>query len=282
MEEPELRAVLQLINEERTYERPLAKKSLHKLVYTVQQAADENGLDLSLPYFWYQFGTLSPVTPTTSEHSRISAESTVLRDNLRPIINDVLDQYYSTGIEGVTDAMYRNAPYDVQREFRELDKKIRTLHDDYNDFYEVEPSRDSILDSVFGVYDTFPSVKFPERDQDLSKWYTMFVRELDKPDFDPDRLMQINLLFWRAFALHLAEDHRHRMTKQEVKEELGIRSFEAARESASRNLLQLENETLDELFADTSHPVDGETRSRAADAAVEPLIADELGVSFSD
>ena len=35
MGDADLRAVVRLINEERTYERPLAEKALHKFVYTV-------------------------------------------------------------------------------------------------------------------------------------------------------------------------------------------------------------------------------------------------------
>jgi len=37
--------------------------------------------------------------------------------------------------------MYDDAPYQVQRDFRELDKKIRTLHTEYHDFFEVDPKR---------------------------------------------------------------------------------------------------------------------------------------------
>lgn len=281
MKERDLRTVIKLINEERTYETNLVKKSRYKLLYTIQKMADQRNIDIMIPYFWYQFGTVSPL-PTVGPEPEIPDQTESLKEELRPLVREALEQYYDDKLEGITDIMYRDAPYDVQREFRELDKKVRTLHDDYNDFYEVEPSRDSIIDSVYSVHDTFPTVKFREQEQDLSKWYTMFTREVDKTDFDPDKLMQINLAFWRTFALRVAENHRHEMTKQEVKRELGISSFEEARESTRKNLRRIESRTLAEKFEGENIPEPGSIESKAADAMVEPILVQELGISFSD
>jgi hypothetical protein len=281
MRERDLRTVIKLINEERTYETDLVKKSRYKLLYTIQKLADERDIDISIPYFWYQFGTVSPL-PTVGPEPELPDQAKDLKEELRPLVSEALELYYDDRLEGITDIMYRDAPYDVQREFRELDKKVRTHHEDYNDFYEVEPSRESIIDSVYAVHDTFPTVKFREQEQDLSKWYTMFTREVDKTDFDPDKLMKINLTFWRIFALRVAENHRHEMTKQEVKRELEISSFEAARESTRKNLRRMESRTLTEKFEGENRPEPGSVESKAADAMVEPILAQELGVSFSD
>jgi len=56
--------------------------------------------------------------------------------------------------------MYDDAPYQVQRVFRELDKKIRTLHTEYHDFFEVDPSRESVLSSVHETFDHFQTTDF--------------------------------------------------------------------------------------------------------------------------
>ena len=281
MKERDLRTVIHLIHQERTYETKLVDKSLYKLLYTVQKSADEKDVSITIPYFWYQFGTVSPL-PTVGPELDLPNQSESLKEELRPLVREALELYYDDKLEGITDIMYQDAPYDVQREFRELDKKVRTLHEDYNDFYEVEPSRDSIIDSVYAVHDTFPTVKFREQEQDLSKWYTMFTREVDKTSFDPDKLMQINLTFWRTFALRVAENHRYEMTKQEVKEEIGITSFEAARESTRKKLRRIESQTLSEKFGSKDRPQPGSIESKAADAMMEPILAQELGLSFSD
>ena len=281
MRERDLRTVIKLINEERTYETDLVKKSRYKLLYTIKKLADERDIDISIPYFWYQFGTVSPL-PSVGPEPELPDQAKDFKEELRHLVSEALELYYDDRLEGITDIMYRDAPYDVQREFRELDKKVRTHHEDYNDFYEVEPSRESIIDSVYAVQDTFPTVKFCEQEQDLSKWYTMFTREVDKTDFDPDKLMKINLTFWRIFALRVAENHRHEMTKQEVKRELEISSFEVARESTRKNVRRMESRILTEKFEGDNRPEPGSVESKAADAMVEPILAQELGVSFSD
>jgi hypothetical protein len=281
MEERDLRTAIKLINEERPYETDLVKKSRYKLLYTIQKLADKRNIDITIPYFWYQFGTVSPL-PSVVPESDLPDQSETLKEELRPLVREALDLYYDDKLEGITDIMYRDAPYDVQREFRELDKKVRTHHEEYNDFYEVEPSRDSIIDSVYAVYDTFPTVKFREQEQDLSKWYTMFTREVDKTTFDPDRLMKINLTFWRIFSLQVAENHRHEMTKEEVRKELGESSFPTARESTRKKLRQMESRTLGEKFEKENRPEPGSIKSKAADAMVEPILVQELGVSFSE
>ncbi|WIV67340.1 hypothetical protein [Natrialbaceae archaeon AArc-T1-2] len=281
MKDRDLRTVIHLIHQERTYETKLVDKSLYKLLYTVQKSANEKDVDITIPYFWYQFGTVSPL-PTVGPELDLPDQSESLKEELRPLIKEALGLYYDDKLEGITDIMYQDAPYDVQREFRELDKKVRTLHDDYNDFYEVEPSRDSIIDTVYAVHDTFPTVKFREQEQDLSKWYTMFTREVDKTNYDPDKLMKINLTFWRTFALRVAENHRHEMTKQEVKKEIGITSFEAARESTRKKLRGIESRTLAEKFEGEDRPQPASIESKAADAMMEPILVQELGLSFSD
>jgi len=65
--------------------------------------------------------------------------------------------------------MYDDAPYQVQRDFRELDKKIRTLHTEYHDFFEVDPSRESVLSSVHETFESFPNDRFPEYDRPIIK-----------------------------------------------------------------------------------------------------------------
>jgi hypothetical protein len=110
----------------------------------------------------------------------------------------------------------------------------------------------------------------------------MFTREVDKTSFDPDKLMQINLTFWRTFALRVAENHRHDMTKQEVKNEIGITSFEEACESTRKKLREIVSRTLAEKFEGEDRPQPGSIESKAADAMMEPILVQELGLSFSD
>lgn len=257
-----LSTAVDLIKQEHKYEESLPDKAVHKFLYFIDKKVNNSGLDISIPYFWYQFGTLSPVEQPGPP---LGDQRDHLEDQLRPIVNDVLDEYYATSLEELTDRMYEDAPYEVQRDWRVLDKKIRTLHPEYHNFYEVEPSRNSIKESIYDVYDSFPSVRYLE-DSDITKWYSLMTRELYQDELDIDRLMVVNLTFWRIIALWLAEHHRHHLSKRNVKAILSIESFDEAREGGRSRLWEIESEALDEKFAEVE--MQDRPRAKAADAVV--------------
>lgn len=261
-----LRTASTLIRRNHKYEEPLPNKAIHKFLYFVDKKARDQNLEIPIPYFWYQFGTLSPVTQGATPGE---IEEPELASQLEPLVQDVLQEYYSTSLEELTDRMYEDAPYDVQRDWRELDKKIRTLHPEYHDFYEVEPSRDSVIQSIYAVYDSFPKERYLQ-ESDVTKWYSMMTRELYDDEFDVGRLMTINLTFWRMFALWLAENHRHRLSEEEVKAILSIGSFEEARETGRERLRAIESDALAEKF--DGEEMRGTPRAKAADAVVRSLI----------
>lgn len=263
----DLSTAVDLIKQEHKYERSLPNKAVHKFLYFIDKKANNSDLNISIPYFWYQFGTLSPLEQSGPPPGD---QRVHLEDQLRPIVNDVLDKYYATSLEDLTDRMYEDAPYEVQRNWRVLDKKIRTLHPDYNDFYEVEPSRNSIKESIYEIYDSFPSVRYL-KDSDATKWYSLMTRELYQDELDADRLMVVNLTFWRIVALWLAENHRHHLSKRNVKAILSIESFDEAREDGRSRLWEIEGEALDEKFA--GEDMQDTPRAKAADAVVRSRLS---------
>lgn len=125
MNREDLGTTLRLLNRERGAADALPKKSLHKLLYRVDVKSAEQDLDIEIPYYWYLFGTVSPATPSTVPSASINGPG--LEDRLRSVVSEALSEYYEHGLEWLTDRMYDDAPYQVQRDFRELDKKIRTL-----------------------------------------------------------------------------------------------------------------------------------------------------------
>ena len=273
----DLGTALRLLNHERGNADALPKKSLHKLLYRIDVKSADRNLSISIPYYWYLFGTVSPATPSTVPSARV--RNPQLESRLRSVVSEVLSEYYAHGLEWLTDRMYDDAPYQVQRDFRELDKKVRTLHSDYHDFYEVDPSRESMLSSVHETFESFPKDRFPEYDRPLIKWYNAFTRELHSHSPDPSRLMTVNVTFWRIFALELGQRHAQGMTPEEVRGNLGIASFEKAQSSAIEDLAEFEEEDLDAKFSDFE--TDLETEQNAADKLVAPIL-ERRGVAHQD
>lgn len=273
----DLHAVLRAINRERGNRDPLPNKSLHKLLYRIDVKAVEADIDITIPYYWYLFGTVSPASPTTVPTS--PTKKTGLARELRPIVAEVLSEYYDHGLEWLTDQMYTDAPYEVQRAFRQLDKKVRTLHPEYNDFYEVTPSRDSILASVHSTYDELPVEQYSECKRAQVKWYNVVTRELYSHSPTPDRLMRADVFFWRVFALELAQQYTQAMSLEEVRGDLGISSFSAAQEHSVSRLLEMEQADLNQQFSETAG--DPLSIRKAGDALTEPLL-EERGISLRE
>lgn len=270
-----------LLREEHKYEEgTLPRKAIHKLLYLVDSEAKSEEIEIDIPYFWFQFGVVTPAesdgwnSGSNQPSPRKESVQQGLTPDLRPVVKRVLNRYYSSSLEEITDETYQNAPYDVQRSWRQLDKKLRTLHSEHPDFYKVEPSRDSVEDSIYDVYDAFPTARYPELESDLTKWYSMITRELNRPEMDSEEMMEINVLFWRIVSLEIAEEHRHKMSKEEIEEILDIESFDTERESCREKLRRLETETLDDKFGDDDEFDTPETR--AADALAEGTVAEYL------
>jgi hypothetical protein len=268
MNRADLGTALRLLNQERGNADPLPKKSLHKILYRIDLKASEQDLNISIPHYWYLFGTVSPATPSTVPSVCMNDEE--LKGRLHSIVSEVLSEYYEHGLEWLTDKMYDDAPYQVQRDFRILDKKLRTLHPEHHDFYEVDPSKESILKSVHNTFRSFPTSRFPQYDRPLIKWYNIITREIHSHSPDPSRLMTVNITFWRVFALDLAQRHLQGMTQKEVREHLGITSFEEAQSGAINDLAQFEKEDINSKFSDSTTKL--EMERKAADELVAPIL----------
>lgn len=274
MNQEDLGVILRVINKESGGSDPLTKKALHKLVYRIQKKAHEQGIDVTVPYFWYMFGTVSPVSPSTIPEGRTLQGRT--NQQLCEITSKVLAEYHTHDLEWLTDQMYEDAPYEVQREFRELDKQVRTKHTDYTNFYDVEPSTDSIAESTFQVYDYFPTDVFPEWERAVVKWYNALTRELHHHSPDPVQLMRVNLCFWRIISLEIAQKHSNGMTRQEIRGNLGIKSFEDEQQETLYDLLKIERQDLNSKFGDTSP---SPALAEASDNLMAPHLR-EFGIAF--
>jgi hypothetical protein len=82
--------------------------------------------------------------------------------------------------------------------------------------------------------------------------------------------MTVNITFWRVFALDLAQRHLQGMTQKEVREHLGITSFEEAQSAAINDLAQFEKEDLNSKFSDSTTKL--EMERKAADELVAPIL----------
>lgn len=186
---------------------------------------------------------------------------------LEDVAESILDRYYDSSLKEITDLTYKDAPYEVFRHWRELDKQISSLEDNYNPFFDNTPIREEVEDKVERVYDSFPVTEFPQHEADVSTWYFAMVRELDMGIQDVQRLHKVNTVFWGIFTLSVAQKHRYNMTEEEVLQALGIESIEEELDIRRSELRELEQKGLNDRFEESDNELTGVT-----DAMIEPIL----------
>ena len=266
MRNGQLNLIRDLLEENHIYE-DLPDKAIHKLSYLVYKHSQDRGLELSIPYFWYRYGVLTQQpTSSTSEPPSPSLDSDE-EETVNNVSQAVLEKYYSSSLNEVTDLTYKDAPYEVFRHWRELDKQISRLQHNYNPFFDNTPIREEIEDKIERVYDSFPVSEFPQHEADISTWYFSMIRELDMRLQNIERLHDVNTVFWGIFTLSVAQRHRYNMTEEEVLQALGITSFEREVEERRSELRRVERDGLDDRFDDSNDELTAMT-----DAVIEPIL----------
>lgn len=275
---PQVEWVTHIIRQENKYDS-LPPKAVNKILYLVNKRCDERGVEATVPYFWYMFGVMTeegagdgpletPAEPTSPDG--VSQFDNEEAEPLREIVREVLQEYYETGVEGITDKTYRDAPYSVQQEWRKLDKMLRTHHDEYNDFFEVNPSWDEIWDAVDAVYESFPAEEFPEHEMDFVNWYSIMARELNSHEPDEEFLMDANLAFWKVFSISIAKKHRYEVSTEEIADIIDVPSLDDSQRTGRDDLLELETKALTSKFQGTALSPGEE---RACDAVSSSALA---------
>jgi len=266
MRNGQLSLIREFLEENHIYE-DLPDKAIHKLSYLVYKHSQDRGVELSIPYFWYRYGVLTQQpTSSTSEPPSPSLDSDE-EETVNNVAELVLEKYYSSSLKEITDLTYKDAPYEVFRHWRELDKQISRLQDNYNPFFDNTPIREEIEDKIERVYDSFPVSEFPQHETDISTWYFSMIRELDMGLQNVDRLHDVNTVFWGIFTLSVAQKHRYNMTEDEVLQALGITSFEAELKERRSLLRRLERDGLDDRFDESNDDLTATT-----DAVIEPIL----------
>ena len=244
----------------------LPDKAVHKLSYLVYKKSEERGAEIDFPHFWYRYGVLTQSPTSTPEETQFLLDPTE-KEIVDKTARTVLDQYYNTSLEEITDVTYKDAPYEVFGHWRELDKQISELEDNFNPFFDTTPIREEIEDKIEAVYDSFPVSVYPEHEADLSTWYFALTRELDMELEDIQRLHQINKQFWGIFTLSVAKQQRYHLTEEDVLQALRIASFESELQQRRHSLHSLENEARIDRLDDQDGGL-----TPVTDAVIQPIV----------
>ncbi len=109
--------------------------------------------------------------------SDIDASETAVRRG-REEVNRALDCYYDGDIEGLTDEMYDEAPYGIQRHYRRLDQQLEAAADKGQMTFDGGKNEKRTRENLYDFIETFPEDEYSEFSDDLSIWYRLMSAEL--------------------------------------------------------------------------------------------------------
>lgn len=270
--------VAALLLDEYKYGNSLRPKAFHKMMYFVERELNKEHVTTDFPTFWYMYGAVISTSGSdidvvvADDEQEIVCEVDV--DDIdaprkavsrgRRGVNRVLDRYYDLGIEGLTDEMYDEAPYNVQRHYRQLDKQLNKATNSQQ--MTLGGGRNEALtrETLYDLVESFPLDEFPTYEDDLHIWYRLMSAELDSEDYDPDRAQELSKMFWRLFCLELACRKNAGLSREEVAQELGIESVNQAKEVIRGTLRRYERQKAQQNARDS------DTAIKAAEAFVVP------------
>lgn len=275
--------VVALLFDEHRYDSPLSRKAVHKLLHFVKDELDSEWVTTDIPTFWYMYGTMT-ATANTGVHTGgepngdpvicdIAAanidrpEETIRRG--RQAASRALERYYDLGLEGLTDRMYNDAPYEIQRHYRRLDKQLETA-DSTQMTLSFDRNAGATRKTLYDFIEDFPTDSFPDYEDDLHIWYRLMSAELDSSGYDPKETKKYSKTFWRLFCLELAVRESDGLTREQIECELNLDSLDEAKRQLRSQLRSWEREKAE------ANARDERTSRRAADALVLPYINFEV------
>lgn len=248
--------VTTLILDERKYDSPLRAKTFHKILYFVNKELKEIGIDTDIDYFWYKFGTMAKTsgTPVTIDRTDEGSEVDCTLDlssidldedeitKARLAVSRALNAHYRLGTEGLTDIMYEEAPYDLQRNYRHLDQQLSNAIDSRPDIDGVDSDPESVRETIFNVTDSFPADDFPQLEDDLYLWYSNVSADMDENGFRPSNILDISEIFWTIFCIDLAQKENSGLSVDEISEELDTDDLKGRQDKLRKKLQVFERE----------------------------------------
>ncbi|WP_267642154.1 hypothetical protein [Haloarchaeobius amylolyticus] len=241
------------------FDRPstMSPKAFYKLTYFINKNLLSRGYETDIDYFWYKYGTMTATAGSSitiepsGERSEVLCSTTLdeisitseTEKEIRSVTREVLQEYERLKTEGLTERMYKDAPYDFQREYRKLDTTIQTEIQVHGE-NETEFDRETIRGQVNDFIDAFPEEEFSEYLNDLYLWYDLLSTTLDDNSVNVGQVEDIAEIFWTIIMLDLGTGPETGIGPKEFARELGIDDPYDLQGYLSYRLQQLEGEHL--------------------------------------
>lgn len=261
MSEPEREvgfdSIASILFEEFDAPASMTPKAFYKIVYFIDQKLIQQGYTTGVNHFWYKYGTMTVtggsavVVEPSGDRSEVSCTvtpseldlDTAIEDDLRSVTVDVLALHERLNTEGLTDLMYKDAPYEFQRRYRRLDTTIQSQISSHGKKTQAF-DRDGIRESMNEFIDVFPEENFSGFVNDLYLWYDIFSTALDHTTATLEDVEDIAEVFWTIIMIEIATSSETGVSERVLANELDIDDPDGLQGYLRYRLRELEKEYL--------------------------------------
>lgn len=267
----------------------LPPTAYNKILHFVEKELAGSGVEVDLPMFWYMFGRVTAIntTPNISVETTdagqkitctVSSADIDIADSVQQTIQNGIDEgldlYFDTDLDGLVRTSYDDAPYEAQRVFLDLKDQLEAeSNQSQYTLGDFSDNNDQIRSLVYEFVREFPTDEFPEYERDLNKWYRILSAELDNNEPDFQYVYRLTKRFWQLFCLELACRENTDLDRNDIANELS--SVEVSIKQTKQDLREWLHQEEKESTRSASRETD------AARKAAEIIVAPQLGVELN-
>ncbi len=197
---------------------PITGLYFNKLISLVYKKLYDNYMiNIELPHCWYRYGdeVVRYLMPNTIQWNHESPQYTtvlwigrepIYQDNttniVKSVVRETVEKYKIKSKEELVDDVYSSAPFEFQRNFRQLRLNIERMA---SANVEILNSKELfLLPSLERTINSFPEREFPKEVSERIRNYDMLMRTIIHiPEFPTDIAKEVTEDIWFYFSYYL-------------------------------------------------------------------------------
>ena len=191
----------------------ISQTKFYKLLYLLSDNLKKDGIDIGLPHYWYRYGPIVPYfilpedvlirdqknwgTAVIMGHRRRFELSQSLKEVIDNEVKALWDQYHELKTKKIVLDVYKKAPYEFQRKFKDfiihIDIKIRLRQSVPS--YPLKERED--IRRLEDAIDSFEELEFPQIYDDLLQWRLITKYSIEQLSYiDLTFLNRVTNIYW--------------------------------------------------------------------------------------
>jgi len=187
--------------------RPHCQRTrFYKLFYLLNKELKKNGLDIELPYAWYQYGVILDKDPyyyNIDYSTNFSRIADGIKREISSGISNILRIHGFRETGEINSEIYEEAPFNFQIEFRQIMLVVDYWEEGKLPYKYFNPYNVDLKEQLHKLTLEFPKKEFSDLYKPFLEWKNIVSYMLDHHPSERKELITLFKQFWRLYAKKL-------------------------------------------------------------------------------